>query len=303
GGVSIAQMLAEELKSHDIEIKRRSRYAVKGTFGDVTDSRSKLLAARINGQVIDDQGSVKLDFSRGVFGEVALTSLFGVTVSLDPKSNVPERNKAIEKALDDTSTNIRGGSQVFDVKGEYGIEILVKQGGSFVPRPAVNEEGLAFVEVKRGETYVVRLINNTDNEAGVILNIDGISMFSFSEITEYTHMVLDARPGPAEPMTGLVQGWHVNNTDSLEFVVGAVEQGAFKDVIPGNTANVGMITAIFCAAFPEDAPPEDEPFNPDARSRSASDATIKGPKVNAKYDEVRRNFGVVRATVTIRYAR
>jgi hypothetical protein len=59
----------------------------------------------------------------------------------------------------------------------------------------------------------------------------------------------------------------------------------------------------FAAAWPENAqPPDDEPEQPNARGL-VGDATGRGPRVGAKFTEVRRKFGILRATISVRYTK
>ena len=50
------------------------------------------------------------------------------------------------------------------------------------PRAAVlDKEGLAFVNIKRGEVYSARVTNRADHDVAATLAIDGLTMFAFSE--------------------------------------------------------------------------------------------------------------------------
>ena len=68
-----------------------------------------------------------------------------------------------------------------------------------------------------------------------------------------------------------------------------------------HTSNLGTITATFQAAWPEGSPaPSDEPGK---RRGGTGDATGFGPRIDVKYEEVKRNLGVIRDTVSVRYAK
>jgi hypothetical protein len=68
------------------------------------------------------------------------------------------------------------------------------------------------------------------------------------------------------------------------------------------TGGIGTLSATFQAAWEKDAlPPKDEPGK--KRGPGSGDATGRGPEVAKEYKEVQRELGVIRDTVTVRYAR
>jgi hypothetical protein len=181
----------------------------------------------------------------------------------------------------------------------YAVEVLIKTGEQFVPRAPTDENGRAFVPIKRHEIYAIRLINHSAQDAAVHLTIDGLNMFSFSTLRDpktgqplYTHVVVPKQS------SGLVLGWHRTNDKSDSFLVTEYAKSAAAELVVHNSAKIGTITACFAAAWPKGGqPPADEPA-----SRSA-DATGRGPEVSAKYTEVERVFGIVRASISVRYTK
>jgi hypothetical protein len=180
------------------------------------------------------------------------------------------------------------------VNSPYAVEILVKEGGRYKTRKVTDDEGLAFVPVKRDESFAVRLINNSPYGAGVTLTIDGVSMFAFSE-KSYSQVVL----GPRKSV--LIKGWHRTNDWSEEFLVTEYSKSAAAKL--NSTSDIGTITATFSAAWEVGkAPPPDESRDPSQHARSAN-ATGRGPKIEDRYVEVQRRFGVIRAAVSVRYTK
>jgi hypothetical protein len=301
-GPSISKVLAEELQKKSITVTTRAEYEIKGDYNDVIDKQTKLLAARIRARVEDRSGNVLVNLEAGVFGDADLAALFGTTAELPPYADEKARDKELQKAIDKPKVTITDYRASASPQSPYAVEILVGRSGgkTFVPRPAHEEDGCAFVPIKRGEAYYVKLINNSNYEAAANLTVDGLSMFVFSKIREkgqpkYSVVIIPPKSSV------IVKGWHIDNEYSDEFLVTEYAKSAAAQL--RSTAPTGLITACFSASWPEGAaPPPDEPPNPKEHSRSA-DATGRGQTVGAKYQEVKRNFGVVRSTVTVRYTK
>jgi hypothetical protein len=301
GGAVITQTLTEELHKKGLTVQLRAPIGLKGEFRDVKDKTTGLLAAQIKGAVTDRSGKVLFTFDRGVFGTETVASLFGATSDLPPDLNEKEASEKLEKQLDNPKVHVAGTKVSATANSPYAVEILVapKSGAALQPRAPKIEEGLAFVGIRRGEVYGVRLINNTAHEAAVTLTIDGLNVFTFSEVRD---------PKTKQPRFGrvivpakgsvVIKGWHRTNELSEEFLVTEYARSAAGSL--GSTAKLGTITATFSAAWPKGGqPPSDEPAGP---SRSV-DATGRGAQFKEKYVEVEREIGVVREVVSVRYTR
>ncbi len=303
-GPAIAQIVSEELKKEGLTVKQRANFTVEGRYRDVEDAESKLLAAQLKVRVLDRQDEVIIELQYGIFGDATIPTLFGLSVDLPPNANANARSEAMTRAIDKPSTAI-ANSRVSASKGSpFAIEVLVKtnKAAAPVPRGAEEKDGLAFVPIARGEAYQIRLINDSDHEAAVVLSVDGLSMFSFSDLRDPKngqpkyHVVLVPAKG-----TATIPGWHRSNELSEQFEVTEYAKSAAAEL--KSTANIGTITACFAASWPVNGqPPADEPTKPGEYSRSG-DATGRGARVGAKYEEVQRNLGVIRATVSVRYTK
>jgi hypothetical protein len=304
GGPAIAKTLAEELPKHGLAVKKVAQVGVKGEFEDVKDKQSGLLAARIKGTVTDRSGQVLFTFSRGVFSETVLAALFGTTAKLPADLPPAERNAQLEKSLDKPKVHIEGSRVSAAADSPFAMEILAAphQGAKYQPRSATVVDGLAFVPLSRGEVFAVRLINKSSHEAAVTLTIDGLNLYAFSDVRNpktgrprYTVVLV----GPGQEET--LFGWHRNNEVSEEFVITEYAKSAAAEL--KSTAATGTVTASFAAAWPKDTPPPaDEPASPSANSRSG-DAVGRGAQIAQKFVEVKRDIGVVRATVSVRYTK
>jgi hypothetical protein len=297
-GPAIVKALSEELQKAGVTVKRRANLEVKGEYVDVTDKQSGKLAALIRARVLDRAGTVVVEMERGVFGEAALSSLFGLTADLPPGEDELVRDKRLKDSIDKPKVSV-DNTRIAAGKGSpYAIEILVNGEA----RTVKEEDGQAFVSIKRGEAYQIRVVNDSPLEAGVTITIDGINLFAFSEMKDaetgkpkYTCLIVDPKTN------GDIKGWHRTNQVSDSFLITEYAKSAAAEL--QNTANVGTITVTFCAAWPKDQPPPaDEPAEAKAGTRSV-DATGRGPQIAAKFEEVSRNFGVIRATVSVRYSK
>jgi hypothetical protein len=150
----------------------------------------------------------------------------------------------------------------------------------------------------------VRLINDSNQEMAVQLKIDGLSMYAFSELRilegprqgdpRYTAVII------APHKSVVIPGWHVTNDKSDKFLVMEYAKSAAGGL--NHTANVGTITASFQASWPEGEPaPKDEPGR--TRGPGSGDATGFGPRIDTKYQEVKRNMGVIRDVISVRYTK
>jgi hypothetical protein len=303
-GPVIAKTLSEELPKNGVAVKRVAPIGVKGEFEDVKDKQSGLLAARIKGTVTDRAGQVLFTFSRGVFGDNVVAALFGTTAKLPPDLPPADRNAELEKSLDKPKVHVQGAKVSAAADSPYAVEILAapKPGGRYASRPATVQDGLAFVPLRRGEVFGVKLINRSPHDAAVTLTIDGLNLYAFSNLKnpktgqpKFSVFVVGAGQEVFLP------GWHRTHEVSEEFVITEYAKSAAAEL--RSTAPTGVITATFAAAWPKNQPPPaDEPKNPAGNSRSA-DAVGRGARVQQKYVEVERDIGVVRATVSVRYTK
>jgi hypothetical protein len=301
GGPVITKTFAEELAKHGLAVKRVATIGVKGEFEDVKDKQSGLLAARIKGAVTDRSGQVLFTFSRGVFGEKVLAALFGTTAKLPADLPPAERNAELEKSLDKPRALVKGARVSASTDSPYAIEVWAapRPGAKYAPKQAALQDGLAIVSLSRDEVFAVRLINQSPHDAAVTLTIDGLNLYSFSDVKDpktgrplYSALVLGAK------QEVFIRGWHRTNEVAEEFVITEYSKSASAEL--KSTAATGAITATFAAAWPKDQqPPSDEPA---AKGRSG-DAVGRGQRVEQKFVEVERHVGVVRATVSVRYGK
>jgi hypothetical protein len=298
GGPGIAFRLSVELEKLKIKVKLQSRYGVDGRFRIVLDKQSQEHALEVRGEVSDLAGTVVFRFRRASFGETGLARLSGVGgTDLPPQAPRKERVSIIIERLPKPTTACQGTLIQSSPQSPYAIEVLALDGASQKFRPLTPrlEENLAFVNIKRDQAYVIRLVNRSDHDAAVALYIDGLSMFTFSKKIDYTRVIIPKRS------VGLIRGWHRDNRESNEFLVTSYAKSPAARILQ-NTSNIGTVTAMFSAAWNNEKDrPRDEP-TVDRRKKSVN-ATGIGQRVSANYKEVNRYSGVIRSIVSVRYSR
>jgi hypothetical protein len=301
-GPSIQKTLADQLTKLKVRVTRRANLEIKGDYLDVEDRQTGKLAAMLKWRVLDRTGKVLSEDQRGIFGDATLASLFGLTTELPPRGDADERDQKLKDAIDKPKTAIQETRISAGKESPFAIEVAIKEGETFIPRAPTVDDGLAFVPIKRGEAYQVRLVNHADFDAAVTLTIDGLNMFSFSDVKDdsgrpkYSQVIVPAGK------TGLISGWHRTNEVSDSFLVTEFARSAAAEL--KSDGDIGTITASFSAAWPTNGqPPGDEPPTPPSRFSRSADATGRGPQVGAEYKEVERQFGVVRASISARYTK
>ena len=319
GGPLVRLALADALKAREIDVKLRSNVRISGDYSEHEEEGG---AARqvvtIAIEVRRFKPEDKLIINGAVTNPQTVAVLLGLGVAFPPDATPKDRSARVKDAAD-KPTFAPAGAVVRNGKDSpFGIEIRVappkpeksNPDGSrpiadYVPQSPKNEEGYAFVPIKRDDVFGVVLVNNAEFDAGVTLRIDGLSMFSFSakEFRDtksgkpvYNYIIVPAK------RTVIIRGWHVTNEVSDEFKIIEYAKSAAAEL--NSTAPTGTITATFHAAWDPKTgkPPADEPANPDEHSLSA-DATGKGARFAQKYEEVTRKVGVAREVISVRYTR
>ncbi len=314
GGPGIVKALSDELEKVGVAVKVRAKLGLSGTYRAVSEKKALALNGSTNRvnvpgfetdvtslvlkmQIEDSSGTPVVDYEQSIDDPDTISKILGLTFESPPANPT----KPIKDSLEKPSVHVEGSIIRPSANSPYGIEILVREttGKDRQPRAASAEEGLAFVPIERKEAYAVRLINDSPLEMGVGLNIDGLSMFSFSEFKTARFMVVP----PKGSYT--VLGWHRTLKESNEFLITSYSEGAAA-MLNANPANVGTITATFHASWPKGgSPPADEPGQKGGDSGFAatvpSNSTGVGKKVQAQTGKLERDFGRLRSAISVRY--
>ncbi len=236
-----------------------------------------------------------------------------------PRERVNRVFETVESAgASDVTPRIEEQTRVFAGPGSpYGVEIYAARLPpdnsqdrilSLVrPRVASVQDQLPFVSLQRDEVYAIKLINNSKYDAAIRLTIDGLSTFEFSEV-RHTEGAQAGRPRysvwivpPGESRT--VPGWHKTNSKADAFLVTDYARSAAA--LRGKTTDLGVITAVFSAAWSMDekGQPLNMPADEPPKKKGTVNATGFGPPIKTQIQEVQRTIGVPRASVTVRYTR
>jgi hypothetical protein len=290
GGPGLAALLTAALAAENVAVADKAPFQIQGTFKTVEEradeaDRFDSVALRIEATVLDGQDRELSKIAIPVFGDAPL-QFSGGTASLPPvKEGEPnalalaDREEAKRRAIDDpeaaiVSTEIRAAAD-----SPFGIEVLV----AAKPRPPSLQSGRAFVDLRPGEEYVVRLRNRSAHEAAVTLTIDGLSMFAFSEKGNFGGQVLIPAGRFVE-----IPGWFITKDKTDLFEIGRYgESAAAAKLLP--KSSVGVITATFHESI----------------EGSGKDplATKRGRQIDQTYAEEKRVVKPPIAVVSVRYDR
>lgn len=304
-GPGIAQLLTEELQKLGVAIQARAALGIKGEYQarPVGAEKSKSLAVVVRARIEDQLGNVVTDvqLERVLPAEEAVIALMGTAVSLDPRDSPWERQKKILASYLQPQAAFAGTKVKAGPGSGLSMEVLV--GGQ--PRRPSDENGLAFVRIDRGERYAVRLVNDTPQEVAARLTIDGLSIYTFSELRVQTG------PQRGEPLlnyvivpahgSALVEGWHRTNERSDSFLVTEYAQSAAG--LLNSRAGVGTITATYFESHPRPVPMPPAAPKAGARNLPDANATGFGPSVESNFIQVDRVIGSVLGAVSVRYTR
>jgi hypothetical protein len=302
-GPGMCQHLKRELACLDVKVDGKARYVVEGEYIDNIDKKSQRVFIELTCRMLDRKmgNAVLAGFSprRGLFGEQALIEfLTPAAVILDPGAT-PQQAEASFVAQNDSDkplVHVHGNKVFASDKREYGVEILVKKGAGYAARKPELKDGHIYVTVRRDEAFAVRLVNGSEHEAAATIHIDGLNVFSFSDLV---------REGNAAPRWMVatrkettVTGWPIRSGLAHEFLVTEYAKSAVAELNAAGS-HVGVITVTFSAAWPKRGQaPRDEK----AGARSA-DAVGRGAPLDAPFQVVPMRFGVTRAIFNIRYQR
>lgn len=304
-GPGYALALREELTHLGVTVAAAAPHTVRGRYRPGKDRKTKEPYIDLAVWLEDSTGTHVYDLeTRGIYGEEAFVAAAGLTVALTPKATEADRGRELVKAIEDDTKPFLDGTRVAaSPDSPYAMDLRVKHGSEFVPLALKDDKGLAFAPIARDTVYAIGLHNRSAHDAAVTLTIDGLNLFAFSKVRD---------PKTGRPANGcvivpagkwcLVQGWPIEGTKSNAFLVTRYADSAAAEL--KSTAPVGVITACFAAAWPKGkSPPPDEPAAVSSRSVVGGDATGRGAEIETPFTVMERQFGVMRASVSIRYTR
>jgi hypothetical protein len=300
-GPGFQGLLCEELeKLKPGVVQKTADLSVRGHYARIDDEKvAGQIAVKLTAEVFDRKDESILKVAIELSDTKDIARILGVTAALPPDGDKPDRHKALDKRLKSPEVFIHGDKKTLVSSGKdspYEVELLVKPVGGkdpARPREAKAVGGQAFVDIKVGELYEVRVRNNSDQEVGLALAVDGIDSFTFSEDRNdkgdprFTHHIL----APKSETT--IVGWHrtvdpKRKDNFLSFLVTEYGQGAASKFPAKSQGKVGTITVSIANSFPP--------------GRSGSETGF-GPPREVKQTAVKRSFDPPHDFVTIRYNR
>jgi hypothetical protein len=298
-GPGIHQVLVEELERAELKVKLRADVGLSVTYrgrkvprkDDRTVERV-VVDLRFTASFTKDNSQEDILTYR-ITNDEAVRHILGLTVHNTEKGRAREQQTVL--ALTDPKANLDGPVILAGKEAPYGVEILV----AAQPVTPTAKDNFGFVELRREQTYAIRLVNRSPIEVAVRLSVDGLNLFTFSELR---HKEGPYKGAPLYDMVLIpprgsvtIKGWHRNNTTSHQFKITDYAHTAARKM--GKATDIGTITATFCAAW-EKTPPADEP---DGARAPGDDGTGFGEPTDQKYTAVQRTIGAVRASVAVRY--
>ncbi|CAN5913785.1 hypothetical protein BH23PLA1_BH23PLA1_25370 [soil metagenome] len=298
-GPGMVKLLHEELERHGIKVQRVAKFGVEGEYTLLEEHPGTgVPAARITAKLVDRSGTVTTQVERYVeyvekVQDIAV--LFGATAEVKYEHGEPDPLMVLHERIVKPRVDVRMTKVAATPESAYAVEILIAEGDDYSPRSPENQDGLAFVPIRRDEIYAIRLINDSGQDAAVTLSIDGLNMFAFSENRHYRYVIV-----PAESQ-GVIKGWHRTNQVTDAFKVTEFAGSAVAE-LGADDADLGVITVAFSQAWPKDSPPPRELQQMLAR-RNERLATGRGPSIEQRFEVVERLVGPLQTVISIRYTR
>jgi len=313
-GPLVQQILKEEFEKQGFTVKLTAPISVGGEI--FLEETSSGLLTHLTVALRDSFGRMLFDLSlgdiqegkidRAVVDEETLVQLLQPTVNVPTDLPEVDRANLITASLTGTEEQpFVDGTRLFATRSSpYAVEVLVDG----QPRALRLEGNLVLVDLKRGEQYEVRLINDSDFDAAAALSIDGLNSFTFSEVRQ------TVGPGAGQPSYGrwilaprsqaVIRGWHKRDTGPGNvdaFLI--TEYADSAAAVVNQQSGVGTISVSFAAAWEGDEPPAGL-NEPPSQPRGLPDGTGFGEAKDMRIGQpVVRNTGVLRANLSIRYSK
>lgn len=309
--------------------------------GSISAQRDgKLFRCFISADIVDRLGQVKISLPKNIEtanftdrGDIA--SILGIILDVSEtleeeakklvKTDSPESTDAdvpnVAEELENSIVNPKpvvsgsgsgsGNTQLSaGPNSKFRLEVLVqKQGvGDFIPWPIKIERGLAeMADLEVGDMYMVRVYNDSANDVGVKLAIDGINVFQFSEDLGMKKLGMWLVPAKT---AGKILGWYkrptgIGNIRKFQLATKDTVLNELPPAVLGNSPQgeqvaLGMINAQFFLAW---KPSEQKPLIEQFASRGVELRTVVGPPLTKAVKLEPRFFGTeMLASLTVRYS-
>jgi hypothetical protein len=295
GGPGIANTLTDKLTSLDLKVEPGARFTLQGDYSLGKDPDTGAISARIHFVLVNKAGKPLREKLYNVKGAKVFCSLYGVIADIPPGTPKVDAERLLGRLAAHPSPVFKASRVTASKTCPYDVEILVKDGDAYKTRAIRDDDSMALVKINRDEIYAVKVHNNSDYDAAVSLYVDGLNIFEFSSQRDYSYYILPAHSA------GVIYGWHRDNKNTNLFQVMKYADSAVAARLFNPTAEVETITACFSAAWAPDQPPPRDENAAILAQRGGANATGLGPLIKKDFQEVRRQHGVVRASISVRY--
>jgi len=302
-GAGIQSRLVEELAKLEVRIDQKSSLTVKGEYLPIEGENKEDLILRVVLNIRNKMGKLVQEISEDLPGHKPgnneiIVKTVGIQVDLSKKTKASheDQNHEIKRQMETPPLKIDDCKVKTSAESPYAVEVLVRgeYEKEFKLVTPVNKDGKgnAFVPLKRGHVYKLRLHNNTKYEAAASVTIDGVDAFQFFEPAA-------KRPGSflvKESGTREVTGWTRGTESENEFLVGAFSKSAAAQVLKSN-AKLGTIVVCFKPCWTGNKPPAEY----DGSRSVEPNGTGLGNEVKKKTNVMPRTLGPLVASIVIRY--
>ena len=324
-GRLLRDKLRERLKAEGLDVVKSTLLAREGCLyieGDfISDRRENSLAVLIKASVTDSTNEslsrfqhrvvfvdnveevskllgITADFSSADAEEVARDGGLDAAASgKDEKEKLENTRKAVvAKRFEEPEFFLVNNQVAASDGGDLRIEVIRTTGGRSESLPVDDARGLALVGLEVNDTYAVRLVNDSDQDVGVELLVDGLNSLMFSSNARFRE---EGKWVIAANSAGTVRGWHKGGGQSKEFLVVPTPDSELAR-LGKPTSDIGTITAVFYPAWSGDDVPEVERTLQQQLAMRAG--TKQGADVADGVRTVQRKFGRSQlTTVSVRY--
>jgi len=317
-GPGIEFQLADALtRENPSALSDSANLEISGDYGVAASSSAETLdeqVGKLKLQIVDlktleqfTKYSIEIVGPKSIAKLKQVTGLIPSVKELEKKGVAPDQievrqRKALASLTEKGPTVHLNGMQVSSsAKSPYGVSIEVRGDVSdrFTPRkPDLTPKGDAFVAIKKGELYGIRIHNNSNEPVAAAVTVDAVDVFHFSEDRDksgrslYSYYIIQ----PKTEM--LLQGWFRcvgGEGNFFSFQVTDYGKGISADAgTPSRTrSKIGVIQVQFSNCR-ETVPGE---------NTKDGEETGKGPPVSVKVTPVEYVIDAPHDFVSIRYSK
>jgi len=224
-------------------------------------------------------------------------------VAGDPVAERQRQADALKQALANPTGVAVGGQVAASPTSPFRMQIMIKSSDPGTGKPVYTapkieiDGGLAYIDLQKGQEFIVALYNNSAHDVAVELYLDGINSFELSQSpyfkAPYYYIV-------HRGSSAAIDGWYVTENKKLSFLVADAPDSLAAQRFPDRgTASMGMITALYYYAWSR---PEERPaFETEVTKRSRLGIGAGREVQSFEHTELYFKGKSLLAAVTLRY--